>query len=149
MASDLRRTVAADTVRASLWMGVRIIALAVWLLSLASVLTPEGFGWIASLLAVSAVCTLLVPLGVPYLFFAGVHQDRGADSEGCWRQAVGTVLTMGPILSGAGAILLLLWIGSLIPAALLYFFLLMDITLSALVQTGALFLHARGRLGSA
>ena len=149
MASDLRRTVAADTVRASLWMGVRIIALAGWLLSLAHVLTPEGFGWIASLLAVSAVCTLLVPLGVPYLFFAGVHQDRGADSEGCWRQAVGTVLTMGPILSGAGAILLLLWIGSLIPAALLFLFLLMDITLSALVQTGALFLHARGRLGSA
>ena len=130
-------------------MGVRVAALAFWLFTLASILPPDSFGWIASLLAIAAVCALIAPVGVPYLFFGAVHRDGGKEATKYWRDAVAALSLLGPALALLASWGFVLWIDSPIPLVWVVSFLMVEITLCSFVQTGALWMHAHGNFGSA
>ncbi len=138
--------VARDAAIASFWLGHRLLFLACWIIALTTTLAAEDFGWIASLLAVCAVAALLAPAGIPYLFYSEVHKESRGRSFDYWRQGVGATLILGPLVA-------LVFAGSLLaaieaPVAPLWVvgFVAVDVVCGALLQSCALWLHARGSL---
>lgn len=138
---------AKDTLSGGAWMAARVFALALWVWLLAQQLPAEDFGWLASVLAVSAVCSLVAPFGIPYLFFADVHSSVKRGER--WSEALGALLVIGPTLAIAGALFLDWWMEGGVSFQVTIAFMVVDVLVASLVQSAGLWAHAIGRLGIA
>lgn len=124
-------------------MLVRTACLAGWLLILVVQVDAAEFGWLAALFGLSAVGTLLVPAGIPYLFFADAHRSGGGST--LWRQALGAILFQAPLftllITGALAVLL----PSPVSSYVILLFVFNELLAASFVQSMALYIHAGGR----
>lgn len=140
-------SLARNTWYAAVGMSIRLFASIAWLWCVVQVLPAADLGWLASLLAVCAVCALLAQAGIPYLFFADQHSSGSASRR--WNEALGVMLVLGPIIAMAGGLVF----AGLAPYSLsvnsILAFTLIEVISSALVQAVALQGHAAGRLGFA
>lgn len=128
-------------------MSVRVFALALWVWLLVQQLPAEDFGWLASLLAVSAICSLVAPFGIPYLFFADAHSSiKNGD---LWCEALGALVVIGPALAIAGALLLDWWLGGLVSLGVTIVFMVVEVLIASLVQSAGLWGHSIGRISIA
>jgi O-antigen/teichoic acid export membrane protein len=128
-------------------MTVRVFALALWVWLLTQQLPAEDFGWLASVLAVSAIFALIAPLGIPYLFFTDTQSSTG--SEDRWCEALGSLLVVGPALAVVGALLLDTWMNGTVSLAMVITFMVVEVFIVSLVQSAGLWGHSVGRLGIA
>lgn len=138
---------ARDTLSGGVWMAVRVFSLAAWLWLLVQQLPAEDFGWLASVLAVSAVCSLVAPLGIPYLFFADAHSSIRNGKR--WSEALGVLIVTGPLLAILGALLLDRWLGGVVSLHVTIAFMVVEVLIASLVQSAGLWGHSIGHIGIA
>jgi O-antigen/teichoic acid export membrane protein len=138
--------IARDAAIASFWLGQRLLFLACSIIALTTTLSAEDFGWIASLLAVCAVSALLAPAGIPYLFYSEVHKESQGRSSDYWRQGIGATLLLGPLVALLSAGFLLTAIQAPVAPLWVVGFVAVDVVCGGLLQSFALWLHARGSL---
>ncbi|MBB1059129.1 lipopolysaccharide biosynthesis protein [Marilutibacter spongiae] len=139
---------AIDVFASGVWMGIRLIALAGWLLALARFAPADDFGWLAAVLGVCAVCTLLCCLGIPYLYFADAQVGAGV-RHGRWNESLGCILASSPPIALVSSLALFLLFDAPVPYGVLLCFVLVEVACAALIQSSALCMHADGRLGAA
>lgn len=128
-------------------MSVRVAALAAWLWLMVQATSAQDFGWLASLLSISAFCALVAPLGIPYLFFADRHSGQVAGRR--WQEALGAISLVGPVVAAAGATALCMWLPSPVPAWQWLAFMLVDVVAGAILLAAGLWAHAAGKLAMA
>lgn len=124
-------------------MILRVLALGAWLWLLIQLFPAQDFGWLSSALAVCAVCSLLAQAGIPFLFFADRHSPRPTDRR--WREALGAILGLTPLLALLG-FSLIPSSASHLPVVAIYLFIFCEVLFSAFVQTVAFKGHAAGHL---
>lgn len=124
-------------------MALRVVALAFWLWLLIQLFPAEDFGWLSSVLAVCTICSLLAQAGIPFLFFSDQHSIRSTEQR--WRQALGAILGLAPIITLLGSTIIPRSTTPL-PLVAIYIFMLCEVLLSAFVQIIALKGHAAGYL---
>lgn len=125
-------------------MVVRVVALALWVWLLVQQLSAEDFGWLASVLAVTAVCSLVVPFGIPYLFFADAHSSIKNGER--WREALGALIVFGPVLAITVAFFLDWWLERAVSLGVIIFFVVIEVLIASLVQSAGLWGHSVGRI---
>ncbi|PIA69278.1 hypothetical protein CDR19_19235 [Ectopseudomonas toyotomiensis] len=125
-------------------MAVRVVALALWVWLLVQQLPAEDFGWLASVLAVSAVCSLVAPFGIPYLFFADAHSSNKNRER--WCEALGALIVIGPALAIIGAFFLDWWLEGVVSLRVVIFFVVIEVLIASLVQSAGLWGHSVGRI---
>lgn len=128
-------------------MAVRVFSLAVWVWLLVQQLPAEDFGWLAAVLAVSAVCSLVAPFGIPYLFFADAHSSIKNGKR--WSEALGVLIVIGPVLAIAGALLLDRWLGGVVSLHVTLAFMVVEVLIASLVQSAGLWGHSIGHIAIA
>ncbi|MBL8256260.1 MAG: hypothetical protein JNJ62_06645 [Pseudoxanthomonas mexicana] len=124
-----------------------MLSLALWIWTLVQKLPSDQFGWLTAALSVSAVCTLLAQLGIPYLFFSDAHVPERREHR--WREALGALLALGPLFAVLGTLLMNSLFEGAVPGFVSLAFLIVDVLAGGVVLAGALWGHSAGRLGIA
>lgn len=128
-------------------MTVRVFALALWIWLLTQQLPAEDFGWLASMLAVSAICALVAPLGIPYLFFTDACLSLRSGER--WCESLGALLVVGPVLAVVGVLLLDSLMGGTVALHMALAFMVVEVLIASLVQSAGLWGHSVDRIAIA
>ena len=128
-------------------MALRVLALAIWMLILVSKMPSSDFGIIVIILAISTVCSLLAPFGIPYMFFSDAYIQ--VTSQARWCESLGTQVMMCPMLAYIGALFFNWWVDSSVSFFAVLIFMFVEVFCVSLVQSAGLWSHSKGYVGIA
>lgn len=139
---------AQDTARVAIWQAVRIGGQAVWVLLIARLLGPGGYGAFAGAAGLATALGGFVGLGLGLVMLQDVARDPSLFGDR-WRQASLTCLVSGALLAALFVACASLWLGRRVPLSVLAAIGLSELLLFPFVSVAAFAFSSRHRMGTA
>ncbi len=152
MIAPLRRLaagkLASDTVLVSFWQAARLGGQALWVLVIARLLGPGGYGLFIGVAGLATTLGGLTGLGQGLVLLQDASREPALFDDR-WRKAIGTCLASGIVFAALFALAGVPLFGSALPAGALALIGVCELLLYPLVTTAAFAFSARHRMGMA
>lgn len=144
----LRGSLAGDTLTVGFWQALRIAGQALWVILIARLLGPHGYGMFVGVAGLATTLGGLTGLGMGLVMLQDVAR-QSALFDRRWRQAMVLALASGALLCAAFIALAPLLLGAQVAFAVVVALGLSELLLFPLISLSAFAFSARNRMGTA